>query len=83
LKIKDIVFGSILYIANKFLIEIANTIGEDTIEIEGRPSRVQQNFYKYFYNSSSSNNKEEDSSAKLGSDEENLFYDYDHVQKSR
>jgi mannosylglycerate hydrolase MGH1-like protein len=74
-KIKDIVFSCILYVANKFLIEIANIISEDTSEIKIWLSRAQHNFYKYFYKSS--NNKD---SNKLGANEENLFYDYDVVQ---
>ncbi|HET6589458.1 MAG TPA: trehalase family glycosidase [Candidatus Nitrosocosmicus sp.] len=77
-KVKDIVFSSILYVANKFLIEIAKIIGEDLKEINEWLSRTEQNFHKYFFNSSDSRNN---TAAKLGSNEESLFYDYDLIQK--
>jgi glycogen debranching enzyme len=73
-KIKDIVFSSILYVANKFLVRIANIIGEDTQEIKEWMSRTEQNFYKYFL---PSNQKRE----RIGSNEESLFYNYDLIKK--
>jgi hypothetical protein len=51
-KIKDVIFSSILYVANKYMIKIANIIGEeedDTWEIREWMSRTEQNFYKYFF----------------------------------
>jgi glycogen debranching enzyme len=47
-KIKDVGFSSILYIANKILLNIANLIGEDAEEILGWLSRTEQNFHKFF-----------------------------------
>ena len=50
-KIKDIVFSSILYVANKYLIKIANILGEKSYanEINKWISRTEQNFFKYFF----------------------------------
>lgn len=70
-KIKDIVFSSILYVANKYMIKIAQILGEDTQEIREWMSRTEKNFYKYFL----PNGK------KLGTTEEALFCDYDLVKK--
>jgi glycogen debranching enzyme len=47
-KIKDVGFSSILYIANKILLNIANLIGEDAGEILKWLSRTEQNFHKFF-----------------------------------
>jgi glycogen debranching enzyme len=76
-KIKDVVFSSILYVANKYMIKIANIVGErkeDTAEIGEWISRTKQNFYKYFFLSDQNQNK-------LGADEQSLFYDYDLVKR--
>jgi hypothetical protein len=76
-KIKDVVFSSILYVANKYMIKIANIVGEkeeDTAEIREWMSRTKQNFYKYFFPSGQNQNK-------LGADEQSLFYDYDLVTR--
>jgi glucosylglycerate hydrolase len=44
-KIKDVVFSSILYVANKYMIKIANIIGqEDTRETREWMSRTERNF---------------------------------------
>ncbi|MGA7369095.1 MAG: hypothetical protein WBX01_08195 [Nitrososphaeraceae archaeon] len=50
-KIKAIIFSSILYVANKYLLKIADVIDESnyTDEIKEWLSRTQQNFYKYFF----------------------------------
>ncbi|MEJ7641043.1 MAG: hypothetical protein WKF36_02485 [Candidatus Nitrosocosmicus sp.] len=69
-KIKDVLFTSIFYVANKFLREIANIIGEDPKEM-GTWISKQKNFYKYFIK-----DKKE-----FGLSEENLFYDYDLLQR--
>jgi hypothetical protein len=50
-RIKDVVFSSILYVANKYMIKIADIIGkgeEDKDEIMQWMSRTEKNFYKYF-----------------------------------
>lgn len=70
-KIKDVLFTSIFYVANKFLREIANIIGEDPKEMGTWISKTEKNFYKYFIK----DQKE------FGVSEENLFYDYDLVQR--
>jgi len=70
-KIKDVLFSSIFHVANKYLVEIANIIGEDTKEIERRIAQTEKNFYKYFL----SDEKE------FNSSEDNLFFDYDLIQK--
>jgi glycogen debranching enzyme len=79
-KVKDIVFSSIFYVANKFLMRIANIVEEekeeqDIHEIREWMSRTEQNFYKYFFPS----NRLRD--GKMGSNEESLFYDYDLIKK--
>ena len=74
-KIKDVVFSSILYVANKYMIRIADIIGkghEDKAEIRQWMSRTEQNFYEYFFPS-------DQSQKKLGVNEQSLFYDYDLV----
>ena len=74
-KIKDIVFSSILYVANKHMIRIADIIGkghEDKAEIRQWMSRTEQNFYEYLFPS-------DQSQKKLGANEQSLFYDYDLV----
>lgn len=50
-KIKAIIFSSVLYVANKYLLKIADVIGEsnNTDEIKEWLSRTQQFFYKYFF----------------------------------
>jgi len=73
-KIKGVLFSSILYVANKYMIKIADIIGEDTQEIKEWISRTEANFYKYFH---------PDISQKLGNTEELLFYNYDLVIKDR
>jgi hypothetical protein len=47
-KVKDVLFTSILYVANRYLKEIANIIEEDTKEIDIWISKTEKNFYKYF-----------------------------------
>ena len=47
-KIKDVLFSSILYVANKALLQIAKLIGEDSEEISEWISRTETNFRKYF-----------------------------------
>jgi Trehalase len=74
-KIKDVVFSSILYVANKYMIRIADIIGkeeQDKAEIRQWMSRTEQNFYRYFFPS-------DQSQKKLGANEQSLFYDYDLV----
>jgi hypothetical protein len=73
-KIKGVLFSSILYVANKYMIKIADIIGEDTQEIKEWISRTEANFYKYFH---------PDISQKLGNTEELLFYNYDLLIKDR
>lgn len=76
-KIKDIVFSSILYVANKYMLRIADIIGkeeQDKAEIRQWMSRTEQNFYKYFFPS-------DQSQKKLGANEQSLFYDYDLVTR--
>jgi DNA-binding transcriptional regulator YiaG len=45
-KIKSIVSSSILYVANKCMIRIADILGEDIQEIREWLSMSQTNFYK-------------------------------------
>ena len=68
-KIKDVLFSSILYVANWALLQIAKLIGDDSEEISEWISRTEQNFYKYF--SIPLNGKSNVS--------DGLFYDYDLV----
>ncbi len=74
-KIKEIVCSSILYVANKYLIKIANILGEKSYanEINKWISRTEQNFLKYFFPSHYQ---------KIGQTEEALFYDYDLISKT-
>jgi hypothetical protein len=71
-KIKAVVFSSILYVANKYLVKIANLLGEETQDIMQWMSRTENNFYNYFLPSGG---------PKLGTKEEALFYNYDLVSK--
>jgi Glycosyl hydrolase family 63 C-terminal domain len=71
-KIKSIVSSSILYVANKCMIRIADILGEDIQEIREWLSMTQTNFYKYFH---------PDASQSLGKTEEILFYNYDLISK--
>jgi hypothetical protein len=51
-RIKDVVFSGILYVANKYMITIADIIGaerHDKAEIREWMSRAEQNFYRYFF----------------------------------
>jgi hypothetical protein len=61
-KIKDIVFSSITYVANKALLEIATILGEDRCEIESWIQLTRKNYLDYF---SPEHNVD------------GLFYDYD------
>jgi glycogen debranching enzyme len=71
-KIKSMVFSSILYVANKYMMKIANILGEgDTDQIKEWMSRTEKNFYKYFL----------PSERRLGTTEEALFLNYDLVSK--
>ena len=72
-KIKSIVSSSILYVANKCMIRIADILGEDIQEISEGLSMTQTNFYKYFH---------PDASQSLGKTEEILFYNYDLISKN-
>jgi len=65
-KIKDIVFNSILYQANKVLLRIADIIGEGKDEIEAWIQRTKQNYIQYFCPDAPDNL---------------LLYDYDVVAK--
>ena len=47
-KIKDVVFSSILYVANQALLEIAGIIGEAKEEIESWLKRTGENYFGYF-----------------------------------
>lgn len=47
-KIKDIVFSSILYVANKCLLEIAQILGEKDEEIRSWMKRTETNYFTYF-----------------------------------
>lgn len=73
-KIKDVSFSGILYVANKFLLQIASLIGEDSHEISEWISRIEQNFHKFFSTSSSGNGLEVSDS---------LYYDYDLIISDR
>lgn len=73
-KIKDVIFSSILYVANKYLIKIANILGERNIdEINQWISRTKQNFFKYFFPSRNQ---------RIGQSEDALFYDYDLISRN-
>lgn len=71
-KIEAIVFSSILYVANKCMIRIANLLREDTQDIREWMSRTEKNFYKYFL---------PNGEQRLGKTEEALFCNYDLVSK--
>jgi glycogen debranching enzyme len=76
-KIKDIVFSCIFHVANKYMLKIANIIGEnDTQEIREWMSRTEQNFYDYFFPS-------DQSEKKVGANEQSLFFDYDLVKRQQ
>jgi hypothetical protein len=60
-KIKDVVFNSILYVANTALLELAKILGEDTREIAEWIKRQEEMFLQQF----------------TPNREEGLFYDYD------
>ena len=67
-KIKDITFNSILYAANKAMLEIANLLGEDYEEIDSWVKRTKNNYFEYFSPDAS---------------EKPLLYDYDLVGNKR
>ncbi|NIN52878.1 MAG: hypothetical protein GTN80_07310 [Nitrososphaeria archaeon] len=62
-KIKDVVFNTILYVANKALLELAKILGEENSEILEWIGRQEDRFLKQF----------------CPDPEEGLFYDYDLV----
>jgi glycogen debranching enzyme len=73
-KIKDVLFSSILYVANHALLRIAELIGEEDIEeISEWISRTETNFRKFFSAPSNENSHISDG----------LFYDYDLVIHER
>ena len=66
-KIKDVLFSSILHVANLALLQIAKVIGEEDIkEISEWISRTETNFRKFF-------------SAPSNGSSDGLFYDYDVI----
>jgi glycogen debranching enzyme len=92
-KIKDIIFSSILYVANKCLLEIAKIIEKDDKTINNNNSspyqydksdiniwlkRTENNFYKYFLPSSSSSSS---FNSEWNKSELRLYFDYDLVTK--
>jgi hypothetical protein len=68
-KIKDVLFSSILYVANWALLQIAKLIGEDSEEISEWISRTKTNFRKFFCAPSNGESNISDG----------LFYDYDLI----
>ena len=68
-KIKDVLFSSILYVANWALLQIAKLIGENSEEISEWISRTKTNFRKFFCAPPSGGSNISDG----------LFYDYDVV----
>jgi Trehalase len=68
-KIKDVLFSSILYVANWALLQIAKLIGENSEEISEWISRTETNFRKFFCALPSGGSNISDG----------LFYDYDVV----
>jgi hypothetical protein len=64
-KIKDVLFSSILYVANWALLQIAKLIGKNSEEISEWISRTETNFRKFFCAPSNIS--------------DGLFYDYDVV----
>ncbi len=71
-KIKPVGFNSIVYVANKYMLKIANILDEDTQVINKWISRTRKNFYKYFL---------PEGIRKLGTSEETLFFSYDLISK--
>lgn len=67
-KIKDILFSSILYVANKALLDIVDIIGEEKDEILQWMKRTQDNYLSYFCS---------------GKGDNKLVYDYDLIEKKR
>ena len=67
-KIKDIAFNSILYAANKAMLEIAGIIGENSDEVDFWIEKTKNNYFEYFCPDVSENP---------------LHYDYDLVGKKR
>jgi len=67
-KIKDVVFSSILYMANRALLSLADILGEDTGEIRSWLVRTQKNYRDYFCSKGESYR---------------LVYDFDLVAKKR
>jgi hypothetical protein len=67
-KIKDISFNSILYSANKAMLEIAGILGEKSDEVDSWIERTKKNYFEYFYPDASENP---------------LHYDYDLVGEKR
>lgn len=67
-KIKDIVFNSILYVANRAMLEIAVILGENSKEIASWIQRTKKHYLTYFYSIDSDNL---------------LLYDYDLVADKR
>lgn len=66
-KIKDVLFSSVLHVANWALLQIAKVIGEEDIkEISEWISRTETNFRKFF-------------SAPSNGSSDGLFYDYDVI----
>jgi hypothetical protein len=47
-KIKDIVFSSITYVANKALLEIADILGQPQSQIESWLGRTRKNYFEFF-----------------------------------
>ncbi|HKG86993.1 MAG TPA: hypothetical protein VKA95_01600 [Nitrososphaeraceae archaeon] len=89
-KIKDIIFSSILYVANKYLLKIADIIDESnsTDDIREWLSRTEQNFYKYFFptlqpisttSTSASNSATPPATYKKGSEERRLGMTEDYL----
>jgi hypothetical protein len=89
-KIKDIIFSSILYVANKYILEIAeiiekydksinnniNPYQQDKSDINSWLKRTENNFCRYFLPSSSSSNLD------LDKNELKLYFDYDLVTRN-
>jgi hypothetical protein len=67
-KIKDITFNSILYAANKAMLEMANILGENSEEIDSWVKRTKNNYFEYF---------------SPDVPEKTLLYDYDLVGEKR
>jgi len=67
-KIKDIAFNSILYAANKAMLEIAGILGENSDEVDSWIERTKKHYFEYFCPNASENP---------------LHYDYDLVGAKR